>query len=61
MLGGRAKRALGVTKYGSKFGRGNRAYVGANLALDQAVRRDTLEDDTAVIVSGMQRESDWES
>ena len=56
MFGGRAQRALGIAKHGREFGRGDRAHVGADLALERAVGCNALEDDAAVIVSGMKRE-----
>src|SRR5262249_23745355 len=55
VFGGRAKRSFGIAKHGCKLGRGDRAYVGADLALDRPIRRNSLEDNPAVIVGWMER------
>ena len=55
VLGCGAKRTLGVTKDCGKFGSGDRPHIGADFALDGAVRRNALEDNAAVIVSRMER------
>src|SRR5258707_5029328 len=61
VLGGRAKRAFGIAKDSREFSCGNCAHVGANFALDRAVSRDALENNSAVIVSGMKCECNGES
>ena len=61
MFGGRAQRALGVAKHRRKFSRGYRAHVGANLALNRAVSCNALENDAAVVASGMKRKCDGKS
>jgi len=61
MLRCRAKRTLGIAKHGREFSSGHGAHVGANLALDRAVRCNALENDAGVVVSRMKRKGDREA
>ena len=56
MLRRRAERPLGVAKDGGKFGGGDRAHVGANLALDRAVGGNALKHNPGVVVGWIQSE-----
>ncbi len=58
MLCRRAKRAFGIAKHRGEFRGGHGAHVGANLALDRAVRCNTLEDDAGIVVGRVKRKSD---
>src|ERR1039457_3706490 len=58
MLRGRAERTASVAQDGGKFSGGDRAHVGANLALDRTVGGHALEHDAGVVVGGMQSQGD---
>ena len=50
MFRGRTERAVGIAQDGGKLGRGDRADIGADFALDRTVAGHALEDDAAIVV-----------